>query len=46
MDQQLWCNYGLSNVSEIFEMCIYDQLISHFDEMFSQYQFGLRKSCM
>ena len=33
----------LWNVFKIFEICIYDQLINRFDQMFSKYYFGFRK---
>ena len=33
----------LSNVSEIYEICLYDQIYSYFDKIFSRYQCGFRK---
>ena len=34
---------GLSNVSKIYERCIYDQIYSYFDQMFSKNLCGFRK---
>ena len=33
----------LSNVSKIYERCLYDQIYSYFDKIFSRYQCGFRK---
>ena len=33
----------LSNVSKIYERCIYEQIYSYFDKIFSKNQFGFRK---
>ena len=33
----------LSNVSKIYELCIYDQLSKYFDGILSDFQFGFRK---
>ena len=29
--------------SKMFETCVHDQLVDHFDQFFSKYQFGFRK---
>ena len=34
----------LSNISKIFELCIYNQLAIYFDDILSKYQFGFRKN--
>ena len=33
----------LSNVSNIYERCLYDQIYCYFDKIFSRYQWGFRK---
>ena len=33
----------LSNVSKIYERCLYDQIYSYFSKIFSKYQCGFRK---
>ena len=33
----------LSNVSKIYERCLYDQIYFYFDKIFSRYQCGFRK---
>ena len=32
-----------SNISIIYERCLYDQIYSYFDKIFSRYQCGFRK---
>ena len=33
----------LSNISKIYETCLYNELSSYFEDIFSDYQFGFRK---
>ena len=33
----------LSNISKIYETCLYHELFSYFEDIFSDYQFGFRK---
>ena len=33
----------LSNISKIYETCLYHELSSYFEDIFSDYQFGFRK---
>ena len=47
MAEQKKSNYRpicvLSNVSKIYERCLYDQIYSYFDKIFSRYQCGFCK---
>ena len=33
----------LSNISKIYETCLYNELSNYFEDIFSDYQFGFRK---
>ena len=35
----------LSNISKIYERCIYDQIQTYFDKIISKYQCGFCKGC-
>ena len=34
----------LSNISKIYETCLYNELSNYFEDIFSDYQFGFRKA--